>query len=442
MRNLQRVAAPLALGVVLAFSPIAFTGASPSMGESLTICEAASYADESLRPVQLAVSTHHETDRDKEGELLHSSHTIVTLAGAGEDTVALQEALWAYSKAVVERRQQLREDMLARAIEDRAERKAYGSSSFIPHETLSDVYVRRADTLAVSLLEYGEGCEGGAHNIYGVMGRNWDAKTGRELALGDVFTDKKALMAAIENRLRQDYPKASFMESGGSTLLKEMTEQMVGNGTIPWTLDPCGATFYFNPYLIGSFMEGIFTATILFNEEPGLFREKYRHAPASYCMEILPYQKVRTTLARNKNSSISVGSSDSGILIAVDDRKLDDSGEAGSLRPVLVSLADGRRYLYVDALDAGEIWESTRIYDISGKAPVLVPMLRHMTRRADIPENYAELTVDSDKDKIFYIMADPMHFNMSELGAEDGKILHGCRVGKSGLPETAKEQKP
>lgn len=156
-------------------------------------------------------------------------------------------------------------------------------------------------------------------------------------------------------------------------------------------------------------------------------------------MELMPYQKVRTTFAKGKNYSIRVGNSDSGILVTVNDSKLDDSGEAGGLRPVLVSLADGHRYLYVDALDAGEIWESTRIYDISGKVPVLVPMSRHMTRRADIPENYAELKEDSDKDKVFYIMSDPTHFNMSELGAEDGKILHECHVGKKGLPETARE---
>ncbi len=439
MRQLKKIAAPLALGAAVALSSFACTGLLLAAGENVAVCEAASYVDKTLRPIQLSVGTHYTIDRDTEGELLRSSRTIVTLVGSGEDTGAMQEALWAYNKAVVEKRQQLREDMLARAIEDREERKAYGSTSFVPHETFSDVFVRRADTLAVSLLEYGEGYEGGAHNIYGVMGRNFDVSTGKELTLDDVFTDRKALMAAIESRLRQDYPKASFMESGGSTLLKEMVEQMVGNGTIPWTLDPCGATFYFNPYLIGSFMEGIFTATILFNEEPGLFHERYRHAPASYCMELLPYNKVRTSFAKGRNSSIKVGGSDSGILVTVDDKKLDDSGEAGGLRPVLVSLADGRRYLYVDALDAGEIWESTRIYDISGKVPVHVPMLRHMTRRADIPDNYAELTEDSDMDKVFYIMADPMHFNMSELGAEDGKITRECQVGAKGLPEAARE---
>lgn len=440
MWNLQRVAAHLALGAVLVISPIIFIGPSSTGWESVTICEAASYVDESLRPVQLAVSTHHMTDRDKDGELLRSSSTTVTLVGV--DIGGLRGALSAYSKAAVENQQRIREEMLAIAIEDRSERKAYGSSSFVPHESLTDVFVRRADTLAVSLMKYGESYEGGAHGLYGVSGVNFDTQTGRELTLDDVFTDKNALMKAIENRLRQDYPKASFMESGGSALLREMVEQMVGNGTIPWTLDSCGVTFYFNPYLIGSYMEGIFTATILFNEEPDLFREKYRHAPAYYCMELMPYQKVRTTFAKNTNSSISVGSSDSGLLITVDDKKLDDSGEAGGLRPVLVSLADGNRYLYVDALDAGEIWERTRIYDISGKDPVLVPMMRHMTRRADIPENYAELTADNDEDKVFYVMADPTNFNMSELGAEDGKILHDCHVGKSGLPETAREQRP
>jgi hypothetical protein len=137
-----------------------------------------------------------------------------------------------------------------------------------------------------------------------------------------------------------------------------------------------------------------------------------------------------------------VSQSDSGILIKLDDKELNDYGEASGLRPVMVSLADGRRYLYVDALEAGDIWETTSVYDISGKVPVLVPQTQHMTRRADIPENYASLTKDSDPDKVFYIMADPMHFHMSDLSAGGGYLLRECRVGKSGAPEIIAEKQP
>lgn len=442
MENVKKKIATLSLGAALAISPAIFPGMLSEYAGFCMTCEAASHVDASLRPVQLAVNTHLTVDSDAEGDLLRSSRTTVNLVGSGQSTEALQQALWQYSKEAVERRQHLREGMLVTAAADRAERKAYGSYSFVPHEALSDVFVRRADTLAVSLLEYGESYEGGAHGSYGVWGRSFDTQTGKELTLGDVFVDKKKLMAAIENRLQQDYPKASFMESGGTELVREMTEKMVGDGTISWTLDPCGVTFYFNPYLIGSYMEGIFAATILFDEQPELFKDKYRHAPASYCMEILPYQKMRTAFAKGRTGTICVSQSDSGILIKLDDKELNDYGEASGLRPVVVSLADGRRYLYVDALEAGDIWETTSVYDISGKVPVLVPKARHMTRRADIPENYASLTEDSDPDKVFYIMADPMHFQMSDLSAGGGGLLRECRVGKSGAPEVIAEKQP
>lgn len=434
MGYMQKIAAVLALGALSALSPAVIFDLLP-VHEDWANCEAASYVDASLRPVQLAVNTHHTIDIDTEGELLRSSCTIVSLVEAAKGIEGLQNALWQYNQEAIENHRQLREGMLARASADRAERKAYGSFSFVPHEALSDVFVRRADTLAISFMEYLESYEGGAHGLYGVRGHSFDTGTGKELTLDDVFADRGALMAAIENRLRQDYPNASFMESGGNTLLEEMVEQMVGDGTIPWTLDPCGATFYFNPYVIGSYMEGIFAATILFDEQPELFMGKYRHAPAYYCMEFLPYQKVRTAFAKGKNSTICVGQSDSGILVTVNGKSLNDYGEASSLRPVLVSLSNGHRYLYVDAVDAGEIWETTNVYDISGKTPVHIPMPRHMTRRADIPENYATLAEDNDPDKVFYIMADPRRFYMSELGTESDGFMRECFEGNDGTPK-------
>lgn len=442
MGGIRKNAAAFMLGIALTF----FAGnlscllSVNEMAEGY--CEAAGYVDDTLVPVQLAVNKHFTIDRDAEGELLRSSRTIVSLVSYGEGLENLQQAMWQYNKEKEGINYKLHDEMLAAAAADRRERKADGSISFVPHESLSDVYVRRADTLAVSLMEYGESYEGGVHGLYGINGRSFDTGTGKELTLDDVFTDRKALMSAIENRLCQDYPNASFMEDGGKALIKEMVGRMVGDGTIPWTLDPGGATFYFNPYLIGSYMEGIFAATILFDEQPELFRDKYRHAPGYYCMELLPYHKVRTAFARGKKGTICVGQSDSGILVTVDGKSLNDYGEVSSLRPVLVSLSNGRRYIYVDAVDAGEIWETTKVYDVSGKEPIRIPMYRSMTRRADIPDDYSALTVDSDPDKVFYIMADPNHFCMSELGKGSDVLLRECRVGADGTPEILGERQP
>ena len=116
-------------------------------------------------------------------------------------------------------------------------------------------------------------------------------------------------------------------------------------------------------------------------------------------------------------------------------------GETYDQRPVLVSLADGRRYLYVDGVDAGRAWETTRVFDLSGDAPVRVPMNRRMTRRGDVDEDFAEaergpIMIDGKRDKGFAVMADPEDFYMTRLNQVTGKAeLCQCRVGADGTPE-------
>ena len=439
MMKMKAAAAVLA-AFSLCAAPVPFPSAAPILPPA--VCEAASYIDESIRPIQVNVHTHCTVDRDKDGELLRTSVTRVSFVGSetGEIDKALGAALWKYNDEEEQRAQSAREKMLGIAKTDRAERRAASSNFFPAYENINDIFVRRADTLAVSLLESRQSYEGGAHGMYGVVGRNFDAKTGRELTLDDVFTDMNELAGAIAAQLRRDYPSASFMESGGVGMA-ETVEQLVKDGALIWTLDPCGASFYFNPYLIGSYSEGIFTATILFDERPDLFRATYRRAPKSYCMELRPWLPVRTTFADGSGRAVNVKTTDGGVQIILGGAILDELGEMYDLRPVLVSLADGRRYLYVDGLAAGQAWERTRIYDLNGDAPVRVPMAQQMARRGDIDEDFAEaergpIKIDENRDKSFYTMADPERFSMTFMDEATGKAcLAECRVGEDGTPE-------
>ena len=417
----------------------------PFRSSGLTICEAASanpYIDESIRPIQLNVHTHNMVDEDGMGQLLRSSVTQVAFVGsaAADGLEALQNALWQYNNEKERNSRSAREGLSLQAEKDRAERRASGSDFFSAYEDLNDVFVRRADTLAVSLLEYSRSYEGGVHGMYGVLGRNFDSQTGQELTLGDVFTDMGELAVAIGAQLRRDYPKASFMESGGVGMM-EMVDQLVKNGSIIWTLDPCGASFYFNPYLLGSYAEGIFTATILFDEHPRLFAEKYRRSPRSFCMELAPYLPIRTSFADGSGRALNVTTTDGGVRIIMGGKIFDDWGETYDMRPVLVSLADGRRYLYVDGIGAGDAWERTRVYDINGDAPFRVTAKQQFTRRADVDEDFIEaergpIIIDENRDKGFFIMADPEDFYMTRLNKATGKAeLCWCRVGADGTPE-------
>ena len=414
---------------------------APDLSPAVTpiaVCEAASHIDESIRPIQLAVNNHRMTDADGQGDLLRSSETMVVVTGSAvaEGVEELQKALWAYNKENMEQGVKFRAKLVGQAKADRAERQAAGATTFHAYQDLNDVFIRRADTLAVSLLEYSFNYEGGVHGMFGVRGRNFDSKTGRELELPDVCPDLPQLAGVIREQLCREYPDASFAANGA-----EAVNLLMGALNIAWTLDPTGVSFYFNPYLIGSYSEGIFSTTVLFDEHPELFAEQYCRAPKAYCMEFRPYIPARASFANGDVAQVRVFSSDGGRRISLNGAVLDDWGETYDQRPVLVSLADGRRYLYVDGIGAGDAWERTTIYDINGDKPVLVPMQQQFTRRADVDENFAEaergpIMIDEKRDKGFAVMADPEDFNMTRLNESTGKAeLCQCRVGADGTPE-------
>ena len=72
----------------------------PPVVAPVSVCEAASHIDESIRPIQLAVNNHRMLDADEQGMLLRSSETMVVFTGSAvaEGVEELQKALWAYNK--------------------------------------------------------------------------------------------------------------------------------------------------------------------------------------------------------------------------------------------------------------------------------------------------------------------------------------------------------
>ena len=150
---------------------------------------------------------------------------------------------------------------------------------------------------------------------------------------------------------------------------------------------------------------------------------------------------MRASFAGKDIAQIKPTTSDGGLKIIKDGAFLDDWGETYDLRCVLVSLADGRSYLYLDGVAAGDAWERTTVYDLNNKIPMRVPMKQQMTRRGDVDEDFAEaergqIKIDEKRDKGFSIMADPENFYMTLLDEKTGKAkLCQCRVGADGAPE-------
>ena len=391
---------------------------------------ASAYADSLLRHLPLTVRTQYFSDGDKEGELFRSHWTQVDFQGDKAAFENIAKALSDYNKQEARSNRDIRKQMLAAAKQERNERKEAGVATFYPYEHTEDICFRRTDSLALSFLENNSSYEGGVHGTYGVIGRNFDAKTGKELQLEDVITDRKGMAEAVKAQLRFDYPKASFMESG-STLMEEMVDQMMEDDTISWTLDPWGLSFYFNPYQIGSYAEGIFTATILFSEHPELFcQDEYHYGPCwrgpgSYAIDIIPCLPQRFSDSPRDDRLVVYNMGDE-VRIVYCGETLVDQIAAKDFRPVFVQLADDRRYLYADCSTDGKNYH-LRVYDLNGTEPELIGT-QAMTRLASKP--------GQTKDRKWYVLSDPRDFLMTSTGDgfPPGKWLR-CRVGQDGRIE-------
>jgi hypothetical protein len=283
----------------------------------------------------------------------------------------------------------------------------------------------------VSFLEDGYTYLGGAHGLGGVTGKNFDVHTGRELKLTDVVKDKRQLAEAIKQQLMFDYPQSSFAQSGGASM-KGTVDQLIREDKMLWSLDPRGISFYFNPYLLGSYAEGIFTTTIFFSERPELFVKNVAsdiiewRGPQAYCMELRPYFTMRLSDSP-RDEKLFIANDKDRIIIEYCGEKLEDYVNNKEIRPVLVNTFDGKKYLYVDYAEVTNNFR-LRVYDLNGASPKFAGEYP-MTRLASSPQDQAN--------RKWYIMSDPNEFYMRST--KDTNLVPlkrlTCRVGKNGTPE-------
>lgn len=358
---------------------------------------------------------------DGDGRSMMSSKNFPQLAGA------LEEYNFRERKTSSKARNQMRKQALGELQE---REKTHTESSFHAYYDHSNVLVKRADACALSFLHNVGSFTNGVHGMYAVQGENFDTQTGKRLELIDVFMNVESLPDIIINRLRETYDSRTFFESMESTVTKSILE-----GSVDWTLGARGVTFYFNPYAIGPYASGILKADILFDERPGIFREKYKRGAASYCEELPIWQDTGVSLrddGMGKRDILRIGTETGHISICLNGKKFRDEQPVKEISPVFVHLNDGRNYVYVDCVsDAfGMEHRELRVYSLNDAVPSGCGILRFSFQRNGHIK-------DGDTEKIrYWIMTDPNEFCMDEFAPSDqgNSKTHVVEVGSGGTP--------
>ncbi|MBQ9284323.1 MAG: DUF3298 domain-containing protein [Acidaminococcaceae bacterium] len=387
-----------------------------------------------LHHIPLVTRTEHFVESDDKGELLRARWTGIRVTGPVPFEPNINKALDAYTANESKQFDKSCKEMVRDARLDHSERAKYGADFFPAFENSSDIYVRRADSLVVSMLEFVSSYMGGAHGMYGVIGKSFDTYTGKEMQLTDIFTSPTAMTSAIKQQLMFDYPNASFRENNGASM-RQTVDQMAKDGHLIWTMDPRGVTFYFNPYIIGSYAEGIYTTTLLYSERPEIFKhDQYTQAitwrgPHAYCMEIPGYLPVRLSDSP-RGDRLAVMPDWEELTIDYCGEQLKDKFKARKIRATFVSNQldeKEQRFLYVDCeKENGQ--HALRVYALGNSAPVFVGEYAMSRFISDMVGQNGE---------DWYVMTNPQAFYMTAMpgsGYTPGTRLT-CRVGEDGAPQ-------
>lgn len=137
--------------------------------------------------------------------------------------------------------------------------------------------ISRADDYVLSWTNHYSGYTGGAHGYYSISGTSYNPQTGKQLALTDIISTESGLKKLLGEKLEAAYGDIFF--SDVHDMIMDYTMEQ-----FTWSMDYSGITFYFNPYELASFADGIQTVTLLYDDYPDMIDPKFSNTPDNYAI--------------------------------------------------------------------------------------------------------------------------------------------------------------
>lgn len=291
--------------------------------------------------------------------------------------------------------------------------------SFETQISETDTVVRRADSIAVSIIE-----DYNSDGTRTIKGYNFDTESGNILTLSDVITDFSNVPSIAESiimsRIGEEEPNG---ESAVIEYFKNCPEE-----NLSWTLEYDGVTFWFKPGDIAPTNFGIQNVTITFEEYPELFNKKYTASPDAYITGI----PSATSFTYNKAEELVITgdydkASDSyyGFSIQVNGSDYEVGCQAYNIHSYYVKSADGNSYLYVftDESKDEDRQMKLSVFDLNG---------------SDIEKAEENMGLLYRGDNIFALPTNPDSILLKDYDERYPTLEF--KVGEGGLPEMSKSQ--
>ncbi len=287
--------------------------------------------------------SHYEWYEDYPTMLVRSEYTDVTLDKSMEKKYPhLAKALTETSLMRKRTMEEEKDNFIVTATEEFLN----DSEDFSTYVSTLDVQVRRADSVAVSILEDYNSETDRAFNCL-----NYDTESGKLLALSDVVKDIAKLPAIVEKGVTSRiWQGESDVETAIPDYFKNTPEE-----DITWVLEYNGITFYFKPGAVAPTNFGIQIATVTFAEHPDLFNKKYTAVPDAYIVSLPLTSSFFTDLTGDGRSEELIVSGnydhDGRYYYTLGINSESSSYEVDwfsyDLNPYYVKTADGDSFLYV-----------------------------------------------------------------------------------------------
>ena len=146
----------------------------------------------------------------------------------------------------------------------------------------SSLYGVRSDNVVFSGIISEATYTGGVHPDYGYETVNISGISGKELSLSEVFKDREKLAEELVRKLSEKYPDTKFFN------LEEDIKKEVEEERISFLVGYSGISFFFSPYELASFADGILDVSFSFEEYGDIIEDNIKKTPQVMNIRLIP----------------------------------------------------------------------------------------------------------------------------------------------------------